>query len=147
MVVNRDDCVKEMIERHLSNRGTFEIITKEKTTEHLLEESNEFVRHIHQTVNSMNSNHMKYIPRYLEQDKRIPVMHFLVKLYKGKICLPPYRLVVSIVGFPLYGVGRWVDTHLKEFLHFCKTCIKNSDDVLRILKDFKIVHDNVFITT
>ena len=49
--------------------------------------------------------------------------------------------------YPLYGIGRWVDKCLKELLPFYKTCIKNSDDVLRILKDVKLVHDEIFVTT
>ena len=44
MVVNRDDYVKAMMEQHLSNRGTYEIITKEEAAECLLEASNAFVR-------------------------------------------------------------------------------------------------------
>ena len=39
-----------------------------------------------------------------------------------------------------------MDTCLKELLPFCKTHVKNSDDVLRILKDFKIVYDDIVVT-
>ena len=85
MVMNRDDYVKAMMEQHLSNRGTHEIITKEEATEHLLEASNAFVRYISQAENSISSNDMKHVTRCLEQEKRIPVMHGLCKLHKGNI--------------------------------------------------------------
>ena len=54
--------------------------------------------------------------------------------------------MVAIVGSPLHGIGRWVDVHLKELLPFCKTYIENSDDILRILKDFKLFYDDIFVT-
>ena len=70
----------------------------------------------------------------------------LGKSHKGNIFPPPYSLVVAIVGSPFHGIGRWVDMHLKELIPFCKTCIRNSDNILSILKDFKIVHDDIFVT-
>ena len=73
-------------------------------------------------------------------------MHGLGKFHKGKIFPPPYRPVVDVVGSQLHGIGRLVVTHLKELLPFCKTHVKNSDDVLKILKDFKTVYDDIFVT-
>ena len=35
MVVNRDDYFKAMMDQHLSNRSTYEIITKDKAEEFL----------------------------------------------------------------------------------------------------------------
>ena len=83
----------------------------------------------------------------LEQDTRIPVMHGLGKLHKDKFDPPPYRPVVTIVGSQLHGIGRCVDTCLKELLPFFKTYIKNSDDVLQILRNFGLVLDDIFVTT
>lgn len=94
----------------------------------------------------MNSNEMKHITSCLEKDKRITLMCGLGKLHKGNIFPPTYRLLVASVGSPLHGIRRWVDIHLKELLPFCKMCINNSDDALKILKDLKIVHDDVFVT-
>ena len=85
--------------------------------------------------------------RCLDQDTRIPVMCGLGKLHKRKFLPPPYRPVVVIVGSQLHGIGRWVDAYLKELLHFYKTYIKNSDDVIRILRDFGVVFDDIFVTT
>ena len=115
MVVNRDDYVKAMMEHHSSNRGTHEIITKEEATEYLLEASNAFIRCISQAGNSINSNDMKQITRFLEQDKRKPVMYGLGKLHKGKIFLPPCVPVVAILGSQLCGMCTWVDTCLNTF--------------------------------
>ena len=113
MVVNRDDHVKAMMAQQLSNRGTYEIITKDVATAYLLEAINTFIRHVSQPGNSINSNDMKHITRCLEQDKRIPAMHGLGNLHKGKIFPPPYRPVVAIVGSPLHGIGTWVEMHLE----------------------------------
>ena len=147
MVVNRDDYVKSMIDQHLSNRSTYEIITKEEAEEFLSEASSAFIDYVSLKGNSVNSNDMKCVMRCLDQDTRIPVMHGLGKLHKGKFFPPPYRPVVDIVGSQLHGIGRWVDTYLKELLPFCKTYIKNSGDVLRILRDFRLVFDDIFVTT
>ena len=106
MVMNRDDYVKEMMDQYLSNRGTYEIITKEEATEHLLEASNAFVNHISKERNSVGSDDMKNITRCLEQHKRIPVMCGLGKLHKRKIFPTSYRLVVTILGSPFHGIGR-----------------------------------------
>ena len=40
-----------------------------------------------------------------------------------------------------------MDPYLKELLPFCKTYIKNSDDVLRMLRYFGLVFDDIFVTT
>ena len=43
MVVNRDDYVKAMMDQHLSNRNTYEVITKEEATFYLEVSSKEFI--------------------------------------------------------------------------------------------------------
>ena len=88
---------------------------------------------------------MKHIIVCLDQGTILPVMHGLGKLHKGK-CFPlPCEPVVAIVGSQLLGIGRWLGSYLKELLPFCKTYIKNSDDMLRILRDFGLVFDDVFL--
>ena len=147
MVVNRDDYVKAIMDQHSSNRETFKNITKEKTTEHLLEDSNAHIECIYQTGNSIDINDMKHIMRCLDQDKRIPEICGLGKFHAGKIFPPPPRPVVAIIGSQLHTIGRWMDTCLNELLPFYKTHIKNSDDVLKILIDFRRVCDDNFATT
>ena len=46
MLVNRDECVKVMIDQNVSNAETYEIITKEEAAEHLLEVTTNFTRYI-----------------------------------------------------------------------------------------------------
>ena len=94
----------------------------------------------------MNSNDLKNIMRCMDQDKRIPVMCGLGKSHKGKIFPPPHRPVVAIVGSQLHVICRWVGACLKELLPFCKTFINNSDDVLKILRHFRRVCDDIFVT-
>ena len=147
IVVNRDDYVKAMMDRHLSNRSIYEIFTKKEDEDFISEASSAFIDYVPLKGNSANSNDMKYVMRCLDQDTWIPVMHGLGKSYKGKFFPPPYRPVVAIFGSQLHGIGRWVDTYLKELLSFCKTYIKNSDDMLRILRNVGLVFDDVFVTT
>ena len=59
MVVNRDDYIKAMMEQHLSNRNTYEIITKEEAEEFLSEASSAFIDYVSLKENSINSNDMK----------------------------------------------------------------------------------------
>ena len=139
MLVNRDDYVKEMMDQHLSHRSTYEIITKEEADEFLSEASSAFIDCVFLKGNGSNSNDVKHIMVCLDQDTRLPVTHGLGKLHKGKFSPPPCGLVVAIVGSQFLSISRWVDAYLKELLPFCKTYIKNSDDVLRILRDFGFV--------
>ena len=147
MVVHREDYVKAMMEQHLSNKKTCEIITKDEARAYLEVASRAFIDYVSMKDNRIDCNDLTCIKRCLDQDTRIPVMYGLGKLHKGKLNPPPYRPVVAIVGSQLHGIGRWVDSYLKELLPFCKTCIKNSDDVLGILRGFGLVFEDVFITT
>ena len=147
MVVHRVDYVKAMMEQHLSNRNTYEIITKDEARAYLEVASRAFIDYVSLKGNRIDGNDLTCIMRCLDQDTRIPVMHGLGKLHKGKLNPPPYRPVVAIVGSQLHGIGRWVDSYLKELLPFCKTHIKNSDDVLGILRGFGLVFEDVFIAT
>ena len=74
MIVNRDDYVKDIMDQHLSNRGTYGIITKEEATECLLEARNAFIKHISKSGNNTDSDGVKHVTRCVEQDTRIPVM-------------------------------------------------------------------------
>ena len=147
MVVSIDDYAKAMLNPHLSNMSAYEIITKEEDEEFLLEASSAFIDYVSLKGNSIDTNDMKHIMRCLDQDTRIPVMCGLGKFHKRKFSPTPYRPVVAIARSQLHGIGRWLDAYLKELLPFCKTYIKNSDDMLRILRDFGVVFDDIFVTT
>ena len=106
-----------------------------------------FLNDVAKAENRINNNDLKFTSRCSKQDTRIPATHVLGKLHKGKFDPPPYRSVIAIPGSSLHGVGRWVDSYLKELLPFCKTYIKNSDDVLKSLKRFLSAEENVSFTT
>ena len=91
---------------------------KEEAIEYLLDASNMFVEKFSQKGNSMDSNDVKHIMKYLDQDTRIQEMHGLGKLHKGNVFPQPYRLVMAIVGSKFHGIGRWLDNRLKELLPF-----------------------------
>ena len=85
IVVNRDDYVKAMMDQHLSNRSTYEIITKDEAKVYLAAASRAFIDCVSLKENKIDGNDLKHNMRCLDQDTRIPVMHGLGKLHKGKL--------------------------------------------------------------
>ena len=85
MVVNKDDYVKEMMDQYLSNRSTYEIITKDEAKVYLAAASRAFIEYVSLKENRTDGNDLTCIMRCLDQDTRIPVMHGLGKLHKGKL--------------------------------------------------------------
>ena len=70
----------------------------------------------------------------------------LGKFHKGDFTQPPHRPVALVVVLPLHRINWWVDNHLKVLLPYCRTCAKNSENVLRRMKKFKRVHSKHHIT-
>ena len=73
-------------------------------------------------------------------------MHCL-GLHKGEMCPLPHRLAVSEAGSLMHGICKYMGMHLKEVFACCKTCTKNSVDILGRLKWIKISVGNYCITT
>ena len=88
MAVNRDDHIKTMMDQRLSNRSTYEIVTKDEAKDCLAAVSSAFVDYVSLKENKIDDNDLKHVVRHLDQDTRFPVMHGVGKLHKGKS--PPY---------------------------------------------------------
>ena len=82
MVLNRDKCVKAMMDQHLSKRSTYEIIMKKEAKEHLTAASRAFIDYVSMQENKIDVNNFQCVMRNLDQDTIIPVMHGPGKSHK-----------------------------------------------------------------
>ena len=135
------------MEQHLSSRSACEIVAKEEAEEFLSGASSAVIDCVSLKGNGASSNGMKHVMRCLDQGTRISVVRRLGKSREGKFSRLPCRPVVAIIGSQARVVGRQVGAYLQQLLLFYKTCVKNSDGALRILRDFRLVFDDFFVTT
>ena len=98
MVVNIDECVKVIADKHFPYRKTCEIISKEEAQEYLVEATKTFLKFISQKFNGRDDKDLTCVKRSLARDTIIPVMFGLGKSHKGKLNMPPHRPVSTLVG-------------------------------------------------
>ena len=97
IVVSRDDCVKVIVDQHVSLRKIYETISTDEAHEHLSEAVSTFIDHMSTKGNSIDSYYLKFILRYLEQFTKFPVLRGIRKLRKVKFYPPYFRSVLSMV--------------------------------------------------
>ena len=145
-IMNREEYIDQVLKQHLSNNNCYEYISKETAEEYMSSAVSEFMDFINEPGQKLIDEHTIYLQRALKINKRIPVFYCMPKVHKNKIPYP-LRPVVAQIGSPYHAISKIIDSYLQELLPSVESYIKDSDDLLKELRNFGQVDDDMFITT
>jgi len=114
-VMERNRYIQVAYDDHLSDKETYERLTKDEADRRVHETRQIIKRLVNTFVKAKRPNDAKYLQGMLQSNKD-PFAYFyiLAKVHKKPLATRP---IVSVSGSILYALGKWVDRILQKICH------------------------------
>ena len=145
VVWDRNDYIVDA-EKQLRDKNIYQDVNfRDRILRDLVDKSNKIFRSL-KSQGKITEKELKYITYEYQKATNLRKMYLLPKIHK-RLSNVPGRPVILNCGTPTEKVSEFLDFQLKPVMQSSKSCIKDSGDFVRKIKDIQYIPSNAILVT